>query len=1467
MKTRIISLLLVLVMVLGLAPMTVLAAEDAVEIYTADELVSFAADVNGGNTTQDAVLMDDIDLTGTPWFSTEDGSNNMIGSVAAPYEGTFDGNGYTISGLYIYEFNTDIPTEEHGTGLFGATDGATIKDLTVEGTFELYGQPDMLGRHGSVIGKAVDTELIGVTSKVAISGYGYWYYGSGGYGPNYIGGLVGWGQAVSMDMCANRGDILLYNAQYIAGLIGYVASAETPSTFYRCVNTGDLMGSAYLGGTVGYIEGTTGTEPDTLESCYNTGDIACRTWNRSSDTYAGNMSAGSLMNGFAAGANVLVKNCFTVGQNYDDGKGVTAADGSIYVSATGIAKEGYNDGVTDQFDNAVYYVGNLNISYSNPTLDPGINRQSAWTAFSTPTFVESLGEDFYLPEGAEYPALKWECEHAELEALDNGDGTHTVSGLCKTCGFDTGSSYTEDCADADDNFLCDVCGAYVASDKWYAIADADDMVAFGELVAMGATGVNAKLTADVDLTGIDWTWKGIGSLEAPYAGIFDGCGHTVSGLTVSLLNDAEVNGVKPKDTEYGTGLFAFTNGATIKNLTVEGTSFIYGNPEPNAGHGGIVGRAYETTLVNCISDVAHTGYGYWYYNLGVQNVGGLVGWGKEITMDMCSNKGDIIVYNAGYIGGLIGRVAASDEPSSFTRCSNYGNVVGSEAYGGVMGYMEGTTGADPDVVDSCYNRGNVSGRTWNRGANTYASTSVRGGTLMAGYAADANIRVTNCYTVGCNYDDGNVYTDGAVPSTASGINGALGYNDSVLQYSNVYYFYDGSNINYSYSVESGMNRSGNIDYFKTAAFTANLGEHFYQTADGEFPILQWEHDHDFSEAAYANIGYKKHVEAQKCAVCGFVGGELGAEGECVDNDFDGVCDLCNTEASCKHENVGEPAYTANNDGTHTVTVICDDCGGYVLVKDEAEKKVITMDFKAVAKDLAQQDFWNDLKSYDDTITTNRFIGRISHLEENLPTVANEQAYAALRDYLETNYDWNFDEATSKLNTDLKRMHINSADNVPWGIMYYTYYTGSIEENSKIGFTVYADKAGWYEMDLEAYLINYIYSRRTDDTGMAAHTGDTSDTAGGAHVDVLVNDVLAKHDFSFQGGLVTTSNSMGAVYLNEGANSVVLLGIYSNNETVLQGGRCTNALKSITFTEIDTPAAAPDFGTVVSLSSYLAKDEAVTADCEITSSDDAVATGSLTADGRLSVKSGNTGYAVLTITDAEGLELAHVGVNVAESAIVTCVDADLDGICDDCAAAIPCAHENVTYALVSNGDDTHTYVFTCSDCEEVVEERTFACCDYDDDLVCDLCEGEVTCDHGETTTTYTPNGDKTHTASEACDICKEAIGDSVIEDCVDEDGDNVCDKCEGAMACTHEGTQTRNEYTDNSDGTHVKEVFCACGELIETVTENCADADADGYCDGCEAVVEAEPECDHSNTTTETVSNGDKTHTTTVTCEC
>ena len=122
-KIRALSLLLALLMVLGLQPGTAMAAEgeDAILISTAEELAAFRDRVNSGENTLDVVLTADIELSGdwTPF-------NPNDGYVASAYAGTFDGNGHTISGLSV---NATAANQ----GLFGVINGATIKNLKIEG--------------------------------------------------------------------------------------------------------------------------------------------------------------------------------------------------------------------------------------------------------------------------------------------------------------------------------------------------------------------------------------------------------------------------------------------------------------------------------------------------------------------------------------------------------------------------------------------------------------------------------------------------------------------------------------------------------------------------------------------------------------------------------------------------------------------------------------------------------------------------------------------------------------------------------------------------------------------------------------------------------------------------------------------------------------------------------------------------------------------------------------------------------------------------------------------------------------------------------------------------------------------------------------------------------------------------------------------------------------------------------------
>ena len=93
------------------------------QIGTPSELLWLADRVNGGSGNQDAVLTNDIDMTGVKW--------TPIGTKDKAFEwGEFDGQGHFITNLTVSDTSLEY------TGLFGyVTDHATIKNLGVFGEF------------------------------------------------------------------------------------------------------------------------------------------------------------------------------------------------------------------------------------------------------------------------------------------------------------------------------------------------------------------------------------------------------------------------------------------------------------------------------------------------------------------------------------------------------------------------------------------------------------------------------------------------------------------------------------------------------------------------------------------------------------------------------------------------------------------------------------------------------------------------------------------------------------------------------------------------------------------------------------------------------------------------------------------------------------------------------------------------------------------------------------------------------------------------------------------------------------------------------------------------------------------------------------------------------------------------------------------------------------------------------------
>ena len=202
----------------------------------------------------------------------------------------------------------------------------------------------------------------------------------------------------------------------------------------------------------------------------------------------------------------------------------------------------------------------------------------------------------------------------------------------------------------------------LAEKDCYEIASKADWQAFCALVEDGQTAVDAKMTKDVDLE-TDITMAG--TANKPYAGTFDGQGHT---LKIDW-NAGSVNDVAP---------FGRVNGATIKNLRTEGSI------RSNGYYlGGLIDEAAggSNTVANCVSAVNITSS----YTSDRCGAGGLISFiytNTQVTITDCLVKGSINASGAGR-KGMGGFVYSQNGTCTFNNCLYLGTnnaIAGSNTF-------------------------------------------------------------------------------------------------------------------------------------------------------------------------------------------------------------------------------------------------------------------------------------------------------------------------------------------------------------------------------------------------------------------------------------------------------------------------------------------------------------------------------------------------------------------------------------------------------------------------------------------------------------------------------------------------------------------------------------------------------------------------------------------------------------------
>lgn len=284
MKKRIIAKILIVAMAMLLFPATASAFTTSIEeelgttrttidsgsIYTIssqEELAYLSTLVENGEFCDGAtfVLTESIAIT-NDYDLTSDGNWFPIGYNSNHFDGTFDGQGFTVSNLDI---------KRSASGLFGKTDSnAIIRNINVSGSVAGtgIGLAGIVGTNNGIVQNCYSSVTVNTTSTIC------------------VGGIVGNNNG-TVQNCYNTGSV--YGSQMIGGIVG-----NNNGTVQNCYNIGNVSGVFFIGGVSGDNSGT-------IQNCYNTGNIS------------GTFYAGSIL-GKNSGA---IQNCYWLNSSANVGIG------------------------------------------------------------------------------------------------------------------------------------------------------------------------------------------------------------------------------------------------------------------------------------------------------------------------------------------------------------------------------------------------------------------------------------------------------------------------------------------------------------------------------------------------------------------------------------------------------------------------------------------------------------------------------------------------------------------------------------------------------------------------------------------------------------------------------------------------------------------------------------------------------------------------------------------------------------------------------------------------------------------------------------------------------------------------------------------------------------------------------------------------------------------------------------------
>lgn len=467
------------------------------------------------------------------------------------------------------------------------------------------------------------------------------------------------------------------------------------------------------------------------------------------------------------------------------------------------------------------------------------------------------------------------CQQTKSEVLNKTGHSYSQKGICQRCG---GIEKTTDIWDG----TVDI-SWYDPTKSSFKISSAAQLAGLAFLVNSGNTfsGKTIYLTVNIDLSGLDWTPIGVGTLSLDialafekncFAGIFDGGNHTVSNLKIN-------------NTAYNfAGLFGVAT-STIKNL-------------------GVVNSDISTTL---------TSGGYTAY---CGSIAGLVSGG---AIENCYAENSTVLSNAGTLAATGGIAGVVDAGGKIYACFATGSVGGNGYTAGIAGIIIF------GEISICHYSGNVQ-NTGNVPAG-YTRPEVGG---IANALSQSSAKISDSFFLGeLSSTTANAYI--------GGING-----DGRGIIINCYFYTPSSSVINRVNGTQVTKQNLQNQSWLNQNLGQSFGTVWTFTQGGTSPVLKafitiTFHIHEFTESSRTPASCTGYGEALLVCECGEemrapiapTGHEYELKGETPATcDGEGkiifVCKDCNTEKEQKTDKLG---HLYGNDN------ICDRCSHEIIIHD------------------------------------------------------------------------------------------------------------------------------------------------------------------------------------------------------------------------------------------------------------------------------------------------------------------------------------------------------------------------------------------------------------------------------------------------------------------------------------------------------------------------------------------------------